>query len=251
MGLDSGDDATKADAGDSPSGESFSVSESKALVPLLLAFVAIVLVIVAALLGGKSVEPPAGGTADHAYGPADFPAVFAKDESLSGLETTPVAGHGVPVPLPPLSEGIFPCSGCHADLKPDLTRRKVDFHEDIVLHHDEENRWCLDCHDPQNRDKLRLASGVLIDFTESYKLCGQCHGTQYRDWKVGIHGKRTGYWNGPKRYLLCVHCHSPHSPRFKSRQPLPPPIRPEWLAARPVTAAAPAGKKEAHAATTP
>ncbi len=102
-------------------------------------------------------------------------------------------------------------------------------HVEIRLRHDEEHRWCLDCHDAQNRDFLRLASGALVPFTESYRLCGQCHGTQYRDWKSGIHGKRTGYWDGAKRYLLCVHCHNPHSPRFAPLQPLPPPVRPQFL----------------------
>ncbi len=221
------------------------VAESTALIPLLLVFALVVLAIVATLLGGRGFDSPEGTAADRAYGPADFPKVFGHDDSLSGLSEAQAAGVSVPVPVPPLSEGIYPCSGCHADLEPNPTRRKVDFHDDIVLEHDEENRWCLDCHDAKNRDRLRLASGALIEFTESYKLCGQCHGTQYRDWKAGIHGKRTGYWNGTKRYLLCVHCHSPHSPRFKAIEPLPPPIRPQFL----VTSAHPprkAGEKEPH-----
>ena len=78
-----------------------------------------------------------------------------------------------------------------------------------------------------HRDSLKLASGKLLSFKESYKLCGQCHGEKLRDWKVGVHGKRTGYWNGKKEYLLCVHCHSPHSPRFKPLSPEPPPVRQE------------------------
>ena len=32
---------------------------------------------------------------------------------------------------------------------------------------------------------------------------------QYRDWKAGVHGKRTGEWDGRKDYLLCVNCHNP------------------------------------------
>ena len=99
---------------------------------------------------------------------------------------------------------------------------------DIVLkNHAEDQRWCLDCHNPDNRDKLRLASGQVIFFEKSYLLCGQCHGTIYRDWKAGVHGKRTGHWNGRKQYRLCVHCHNPHQPKFKPLKPLPPPIRPE------------------------
>ena len=102
-------------------------------------------------------------------------------------------------------------------------------HDDIsaIFDHDSENRWCLDCHDKNNRDSLKLASGKLIGFDESYKLCGQCHGDKLRDWKVGVHGKRTGEWNGRKQYLLCVHCHNPHSPKFKPVKPLPPPVRQE------------------------
>ena len=133
-----------------------------------------------------------------------------------------------PVPLPPFSSDlIFPCSQCHAHLKTNPKRRVLkEYHTNIVLHHGE-NRWCFDCHNPDNRDKLRLISGKLIDFSVSYRLCGQCHGAKYRDWKAGVHGKRTGYWNGEKEYLLCVHCHNPHDPKFKPLKPMPPPVRPE------------------------
>ena len=61
--------------------------------------------------------------------------------------------------------------------------------------------WCFDCHNPDNRDKLRLANGKLVKFEESYILCGQCHGTILREWKAGLHGKRTGMWNGDKAVL--------------------------------------------------
>jgi hypothetical protein len=109
---------------------------------------------------------------------------------------------------------------------PNLKHRAMtEYHSEIVLHH-ADGRWCTDCHNPTNRDKLRLISGELIDFSASYRLCGQCHGDKYRDWKVGVHGKRTGNWNGDKQYLLCVHCHNPHDPKFKQLKPLPPPVRP-------------------------
>lgn len=134
------------------------------------------------------------------------------------------------VPPPPFSEGIFPCSDCHADMEPNPQQRElVDMHDDIILDHAEGQRWCLDCHNLDDRDSLRLVSGDVIPFTESYLLCGQCHGDKLRDWKVGIHGKRTGFWNGEKQYLLCAHCHNPHSPSFKPMVPMPPPIRPENL----------------------
>ncbi len=155
-------------------------------------------------------------------------------DKLPGKKAKPRQESGDPnliaVPPPPFSEGIFPCSECHADLETDTTPRKLEeMHEDIVFTHDAENRWCLACHDVKNRDKLHLVGGKPVAFTESYKLCGQCHGPKLRDWKAGEHGKRTGSWSGKKQYLLCVHCHDSHSPRFKPLQPLPPPVRPENL----------------------
>jgi hypothetical protein len=134
----------------------------------------------------------------------------------------------IAVAPPPFSDGIFPCNDCHAFRKPNPARRVLtEWHEDIsgMFNHDSQNRWCLDCHDLVKRDSLRLASGKLLDFKESYKLCGQCHGDKLRDWKVGVHGRRTGYWNGEKQYYLCVSCHNPHSPKFAKLKPEPPPFR--------------------------
>jgi len=148
-----------------------------------------------------------------------------KEENKSSENTTT----DIQVPPPPFSEDIFPCSECHGDMELNTQRRELDAHEDIVLKHDEENRWCLDCHDAKNRDMLHLADGRLVDFRESYKLCGQCHGPKLRDWRKGVHGRRTGSWNGQKKYLLCAHCHNPHSPRFKKIKPEPPPVKPGSL----------------------
>jgi len=132
------------------------------------------------------------------------------------------------IPPPPFSEGIFPCSSCHASLTPNRTRRALtEMHDDIQLRHDEQHRWCLDCHDATDRDWLHLASGERVPFEESYRLCGQCHGEKLRDWRAGVHGRRTGSWNGQKRYLLCAHCHNPHQPRFRALEPKPAPHRPE------------------------
>jgi hypothetical protein len=134
----------------------------------------------------------------------------------------------IEVPPPPFSEGIFPCSDCHDPTLPMNTkRRKLQMaHQEIDLQHDAEHRWCLDCHSATDRDKLHLANGELVEFTESYKLCGQCHGDKYRDWRAGVHGRRSGNWDGHKTYLLCVNCHNAHSPAFKPLKPLPPPARP-------------------------
>jgi hypothetical protein len=173
-----------------------------------------------------------GGDAD---GASDAPAVFVRVPAVSS--TVPGAQRStttlVEVPPPPFSEGVFPCSECHAlpDLPPNRVRRAlVDAHDDIVLAHDAEHRWCLDCHDATDRDSLHLASGDLVPFAQSYTLCGQCHGEKARDWRAGVHGRRTGFWNGRKEYLLCVHCHDPHAPRFKALAPMPAPLRPERIA---------------------
>ncbi|HEX5050727.1 MAG TPA: hypothetical protein VFZ65_03045 [Planctomycetota bacterium] len=141
-------------------------------------------------------------------------------------------GEKIEVPPPPFSEGQFPCTNCHdPEIPVNRTRRPMEVaHTEIVLHHDEEHRWCLDCHSAENRDKLHLAGGELIDFTESYRLCGQCHGDKYRDWRAGVHGRRSGEWNGHKTYLLCVNCHYSHAPKFQPLKPMPPPVRPSALA---------------------
>lgn len=113
------------------------------------------------------------------------------------------------------------CTTCHKTLHEPQ-------HKNIVLKHAEDQRGCLDCHSRVDRDFLHLANGTPIAFTESHKLCGQCHGPKLRDWKIGLHGKRTGHWDGRKEYLLCVHCHTdPHAPSFPPMAPDPPPARPE------------------------
>ncbi len=146
-----------------------------------------------------------------------------------GLSALTTRGQEYPATKPPLTPGIFPCSNCHAGLPVNPKPRELkDEHTDIKLHHLEQGQWCLDCHNAADRDKLKLASGVTISFNESYRLCGQCHGDIYKDWKAGIHGKRIGYFKGGTRtYFLCVNCHNPHDPKFKPLKPLPPPIRPE------------------------
>ncbi len=159
-------------------------------------------------------------------------ALSAVGQSGDGQRTAPKspAGETLEVPPPPFTEGIYPCSTCHSQMKPDRTRRTLElFHTDIVLKHDEQNRWCLDCHNADDRDYLHLASGQKLSFDESYLLCGQCHGEKLRDWRAGVHGRRTGQWNGHKTYLLCVNCHNPHQPQFQPLVPKPapkPPTRP-------------------------
>jgi hypothetical protein len=134
-----------------------------------------------------------------------------------------------PVPPPTISQQKFPCMQCHEYWGSKINKRQLEKnHADVVLKHDEEQRWCLDCHDAQDRDKLRLLNQEKLDFNKSYALCGQCHGTIYRDWQAGVHGKRVGSWSGAKLYRLCIHCHDPHRPAFA-------PIKPEVMPQEPAS----------------
>jgi len=104
--------------------------------------------------------------------------------------------------------------------------------EDSVwtLVHGGGNLWCLNCHNPDNRDQLIKLNGEVLSFDESHLLCGECHGPKLRDWDLGIHGKTTGFWDLPQDEeglsvrKLCVECHNPHSPAFPSVQPLAGPV---------------------------
>ena len=203
------------------------------LVILLTLFGVISAVTLMVILGGDEarVTPDAGGT--RPYGPADFPEIDFDPPLLPELVEAAEGEepeHFTVPPAPFSQEGIFPCSECHADMDVNYERRELEmFHDDIQLDHGPKDRWCFDCHNAEDRDHLRLAGGELVGFDESYRLCGQCHGTIFRDWREGIHGQRRGYWNGAKSYLLCAHCHNPHAPAFQPMKPLPPPVRPSYL----------------------
>lgn len=136
----------------------------------------------------------------------------------------------VPVllPAPPVDEEYFPCSDCHEGEETNRTVRLLEEeHAELEFKHGE--LWCFHCHDPEDRDRLRLADGRLVPFEESWQLCTQCHAQKLASWQAGIHGKRTGYWWGPKEYRTCTACHGPHSPRFEQLEPKPPPKRAEEI----------------------
>jgi hypothetical protein len=207
---------------------------SSSLAVLLIVFLTLSLLTLFSIMRGGTghVASDAGGT--KAYRPADFPEIDFDRELLpevreAGASNQPETFR---VRMPLAYEDYFPCSDCHADMEVNRERRELEeMHDDIRLDHGPKERWCFDCHNPDDRDTLRLANGTTISFEESYRLCGQCHGTIYRDWREGIHGRREGYWNGAKSYQLCAHCHNPHAPRFAPIKPLPPPVRPQFLAA--------------------
>lgn len=152
-------------------------------------------------------------------------------ELANSIGTSTRAGQEFPVPFTPLPKTVTPCRACHGpekDFPVNPERREALLvHRNVKLNHGDVKVWCLDCHDPENRNYLRpLSDGRLINFEHSYLLCGKCHGTKYRDWRNGIHGRRSGDWNGAKMYYLCVNCHDPHSPKFQPLAPKPAPKKP-------------------------
>ncbi len=82
-------------------------------------------------------------------------------------------------------------------------------------------------------DRFKKPKGALESFNDlAFDYCGQCHGTIYRDWKTGIHGKMTGGWNTEKEYRLCTYCHNPHNPKFPQLKPMPPPWKPTAISTK-------------------
>jgi formate-dependent nitrite reductase cytochrome c552 subunit len=129
----------------------------------------------------------------------------------------------------------FACYACHDKEKPPVLKFDADQnlvipkeHEDVKMSHGSHNRNnnCYNCHDEHDLEKLQTRDGHSVDFAESPRLCGSCHGPTYRDWEAGAHGRSSGNWNrveGQFKRQACVDCHNPHSPKFPSRKPAPGP----------------------------
>jgi hypothetical protein len=119
-----------------------------------------------------------------------------------------------------------PCSECHKLFTPSpVETRTLVQHKDVVMRHGMNTR-CFNCHHAEERDKLVLHDGNLVGFDQTPKLCSQCHGTVYRDWQRGTHGKTMGSWDassGNQVRLTCNECHDPHAPAYRPIAPLPGP----------------------------
>jgi len=134
---------------------------------------------------------------------------------------------------------FMPCTSCHngqtVPYPKDKKPRLLMMHQDIVensmdLQHGRQAIWCLDCHNPRNRDTLIDNLGEEISFNQPQRLCGKCHGQIYGDWRAGVHGKRIGNWakGDKKRWWVCTECHNPHMVQVKRFQPIKPEPVPEY-----------------------
>lgn len=116
----------------------------------------------------------------------------------------------------------FACTECHS--RPVAQMKNMDAqkaHWDIKLNHaNSEIMNCSTCHNGNDMNNLNALTGQNIDFNLSYKLCAQCHFSQFEDWKGGAHGKKVAGWAPPRASMTCVNCHNPHSPGFEKRWPV-------------------------------
>lgn len=120
-----------------------------------------------------------------------------------------------------------PCQSCHEGTGPIQGDPQVKgvFHEKIEIRHGR-NKNCFNCHNRKQPADFANFDGSPVKLGNVQMLCAKCHGTIYRDWNAGVHGKRTGFWDvakgGPKP-TVCIACHNPHWPVFKPLKAAPPP----------------------------
>ncbi len=176
--------------------------------------------------------------------PVQQPAVGARDD-LYLDKTPPRATKGLDLVKAGWS---YNCMECHKlfPARWHYDGQPFNEHKAIQLEHGN-NRFCLNCHHPTNRNAFVDYDGEEIAESDVVKLCAKCHGTIYRDWQAGVHGRPNGYWDaqaGTKTKLRCIQCHDPHSPKFKGIKPLPPLRYPPRAAHQPISGSPAEGRQE-------
>lgn len=162
-----------------------------------------------------------------AFGPSSAPPIVATHPvSRDQLEPGPLRRPMVDPPQVKVGPYVYGCNECHSFFQSAsrLGARLVQ-HTDIRLVHGLNDR-CANCHDVTDRERLRLRDGTTVSFAEAASLCVQCHGTVFRDWQRGTHGKTLGHWDrsaGDAQRLQCTQCHNPHAPAYPPIAPLPGP----------------------------
>ena len=167
---------------------------------------------------GAFEEPPV--EREHYVGQKIHPVIIqGKPETPTAL-TSQKSHHG--------KYAEISCTTCHTTRKPLALNRDSDdldiFHQGLEVQHG--NLTCLSCHNRDNYDTLKLSDGTPVHFKDTMKLCGQCHGPQYRDYTNGSHGGMNGYWDlsrGPRTRNACTVCHDAHAPAYPQFMPVFPP----------------------------
>lgn len=139
-----------------------------------------------------------------------------------GSPTLASAGHASTGEL-----AFYPCTRCHpvtlgADGKPTKPLPMgLEKHEIVLESHDilgAGDKACLACHDEptKNPGMLKLADGSLIEVDgDTSRVCQRCHFEKYRDFQVGVHGKRAAK-------CTAAGCHDAHTPSWIYVAALPP-----------------------------
>ena len=120
----------------------------------------------------------------------------------------------------------YPCAQCHQFMEPNPKVRELSGPHPVEFKHGRGRFWCLSCHNATERNTLRTQLDEKVDFNDAYLVCGGCHPVPQKDWYYGAHGKRVDNWQGERKLYNCTHCHDPHEPTIKAREPMAtPPVR--------------------------
>jgi len=150
---------------------------------------------------------------------------ISSETYIGDIETLEITegGHTFLIPERKGQLKSYACTECHSkplsEMQNNANAQRA--HWDIkVVHADENAMNCATCHNGNAMDHLKSLTGNAVDFNRSYKLCSQCHTTQFEDWKGGAHGKNIGSWSEPRAAMTCVNCHNPHQPQIESKWPV-------------------------------
>ena len=106
----------------------------------------------------------------------------------------------------------YPCQDCHGLLPTNPEPRDLYAPHPVTLAHGSGRMWCLDCHAPDDRDRLRTRAGESVSFDQAYRVCGQCHVQQQADWYARSHGSPADSDPAARPLYSCTHCHNAHAP---------------------------------------
>lgn len=191
---------------------------------IALYFAAGCLIAASALAGMEGKGNPAGTDTEQIVPPP-----------ANWLDNTPARGE--PQLMFHLMQFMYRCDVCHVpettspcecdtNLKiPNTFHLPFGAHQDMVFNHGL-NLRCFNCHNCANLETYVDYDGTEIPGDQPVMLCRKCHGTTYRDWEAGAHGRSNGAWDaghGTQVKLTCNQCHNPHAPHFPRLIPRPAP----------------------------